>query len=187
MWKCALNTLSSAIEINKVIVERSVALETELSLKCAHCHMWLFTRHQAVSLLELVEAYSHTLNLAHASTHDLVSMRTCYQEIALAFMTAMSLSESSSTTTASTTSTSSTATITTKTKKINTQLVKATETVICALGMAQKVSNAMRNRMLLPGHKAIKSSQQTIAQKSPGFVQSDLLAYWVKFESFFIH
>lgn len=138
--------------------------------------MALFTRHQAVSLIELVDSYSHTMTLAHGSTHDLATLRTCYQEIALAFMTAMSLSESTSSATVA----GSTPGAANKPKKINTQLVKATETVICALGMAQKVSNVMRNRMLLPGHKSIKNAQQSIAKQSPGFVQCDLLAYWVR-------
>lgn len=168
LWRCAFNTLSGAIEINKVISERSIALEIELNLKCSHCLMSLFTRHQAVPLIECIEAYSQTMTLAYGSTHDLAVMRTCYQEIAVVFMTAMSVSESMSTNPGAN-----------KGKKINTQLVKATEAVICALGMAQKVSNAMRNRMLLPGHRAIKNAQQSMARQFPAFVQSDLLAYWV--------
>ena len=169
LWRCAFNTLSGAIEINKVIGERSIALEIELNLKCSHCLMSLFTRHQAVPLIECIEAYSQTMTLAYGSTHDLAVMRTCYQEIAAVFMTAMSVSESMMSTNAAAN----------KGKKINTQLVKATEAVICALGMAQKASNAMRNRMLLPGHRAIKNAQQSMARQFPAFVQSDLLAYWV--------
>lgn len=174
-WKQAQNIFSGALELNKVIAERSVALEIELNLKSSRCLVALYGKNQAVSLNDVVEAYIQTIALAHGSTHDLTIMRTCYQEIGLAFISTMAMIEAASTTSDGKGTTASTA----KGKRINTQLAKATEAAICALGMAQKVSNAMRNRMLLPGHRAIKNAQQSIARQSPAFVQFDLLAYWV--------
>ena len=175
-WKYALNTLTNGLEMNKVISERSVALEIELNQKRSRCLMSLFTRFQLGSLVDVIDSYSHTLTLCHASTHDLSTMRSCYQDMAFAFISTIASIEAAETAKSSTTSVAS---ATGAKKKINTQQVKATEAAICALGMAQKVSNAMRNRMLLPGHRAIKNAQQSIARQCPIFVQSDLLAYAV--------
>jgi hypothetical protein len=67
----------------------------------------------------------------------------------------------------------------TRAKKITSHMLKATEAALTALAYAIKTSNAMREKMLLPGHKEIKNMDSINATACPSFVSCDLLAYYV--------
>ena len=216
LWQHSLNVLSSGLEINKVICERSLCLEIELSYKYAHCIRELFMFYQLTTLNDVVEAYGYTINLIHHSNHDLNIIKNCYLELAIAFISTYDLSiimdsripgalannnpksaSSSSmanlpTTNAIFNPTNSTSSISslsstiqqqqrppTRPKKITTQMLKAVEASLTALTYAIKTSNAMREKMLLPGHKEIKNMESINAVRCPNFVSSDLLAYYV--------
>jgi hypothetical protein len=85
-WQHALTVLGSGFELNKVICERSLNLEIELSYKYAFCVKELFTTKQLGTLNDVVEAFGYTINLVHNSTHDLNIVKNCYLEIAVAFI-----------------------------------------------------------------------------------------------------
>ncbi len=86
IWIHSLNVLSSALELNKVICERSLCLEIELSYKYAHCIREIFMMNQLVTLSDVVDAYGYTLMLVFHSNHDLNIIKNCYLELAIAFI-----------------------------------------------------------------------------------------------------
>ena len=66
-----------------------------------------------------------------------------------------------------------------KVKKSNTQTIKAMEAALTALCFAIKSSNAINEKMLLPGHEVLKKMKSINVVKAPMFVASDLLGYYV--------
>ena len=97
-WQHALSVLATGIEINRVIVERNVMLEIELNFKHARCLRELFTSQNhphapspsptssLVTLSDVIDAYAHTIELLHYSSHDLKLIRSCYLELAITFI-----------------------------------------------------------------------------------------------------
>lgn len=191
-WKDSLNVLVSGLELNKVIVERSVSLEIETSYKYAHCVRELFLTRQIGTLSDVVESYAYTINLSHNSLHDLHLIKSCYQELAIAFISVFDANFSKDSTTtppnpstpvSNPTSQTGAKTTTTKAKpqasKLTTQIIKSTEAAMTALAYATKTSNSIREKLLLPGHKSIKSMNNINATNCPQFVSSDLIGYYV--------
>lgn len=160
------------------------------------------------SLSDVVDAYAYTITLAHNSMHDLGTIKQCYLDLATAFIStfdpSIALNESnnqnnsnnnippatpsvssstpSALATAAIPPSSSKPSVARPAKKITPQTVKATEAALTALAYATKTSNAMREKMLLPGHKSLRSLSTMNAPKSPCFVANDLLGYFVHAE-----
>ena len=133
----------------------------------------MFTKEQQGTLSDVVDAYAYTITLTHNSTHDLNIIKNCYLELAVVFISTFDTSvvyEPGSVVPSSSlppptpsvgTNATSTPTVPTSAKtsnarppkKITPQIVKATEAALTALAYAIKASDAMREKMLLPGHK----------------------------------
>jgi hypothetical protein len=199
-WHHAFNVIGMGLELNKVVCERSLNLEIELSYKYAHCIRELFMKEQLGTISDVVDAYAYTINLTHNSTHDLNIIKNCYLELSIAFISTFDssiaydtskinlfASNNSPPTPSVGTATTNTPTVPSSAKSVNTrpakkitpQTVKATEAALTALAYAIKSSNAMREKMLLPGHKSLRSLKSMNAIKSPNFVSNDLLGYYV--------
>jgi hypothetical protein len=84
-WQNALKTFYLALELNKVVVERSIGVEIELKYRIARCLRELLTKRQ-ISIKDVVEAYIDCIQLAYSSTHDLNFMKNCYLELSMGFI-----------------------------------------------------------------------------------------------------
>jgi len=67
------------------------------------------------------------------------------------------------------------------------QYKRAAEAALMALEMAVKCSRAMKEKMLLPGHKAIREMSSVCVTDGPIYVASDLLGKINFWSSFFYH
>ncbi|CAF0895808.1 unnamed protein product [Brachionus calyciflorus] len=192
LWEHALNVLASAIEINKVICERSLNLEIELNYKYSHCIRELFITRQVGTLTDVVESYGYTISLLNYSIHDLQLIKNCYLELAVAFISTFdttvtldtpvkkNLRETSfSVMTSATNTPLSSAKPGSKIRKTAGQSSRATEAALTALAYAIKTSNAIREKMLLSGNETIKNMPSINTTNCPKFVPNDLIAYHV--------
>ena len=171
----ALNVLYSGIALNKVMCERTINLEIELNYKYAYCLRELYMKYQTCTLNDVVEAYNYTINLIHNSTHDLNLIRSCYLELALTFISLYEPSVSLLNTIQHVAAGAAPKSA----KKVTLLARKAAEAVLIALVSSIKCSNALKEKMLLPGHKSIKEMSSIHVKNGPLFVASDLLGYFV--------
>jgi hypothetical protein len=183
-WQHALKVLASGLEINKVIAERSVNLEIELSYKYAHCVSELFINQQMTTLSDVVDAYCHTINLVYHSNHNLNLMRNCYIELAMAFISTFDSNILRNTNAVPNLPdlalpTNNLTVPKLRAKKTASQISKSIEAALVALSYSTKLAYAQKDKMLLPGHQAIRSMDNVNAENSPIFVSNDLLAYYV--------
>jgi len=166
-----------------VISERSINLEIELYYKQAYCLKELFTKHKLCSLLDVVEGYNCTINLAYNSSHDLAIIKNSYLELAVVFISVyeptigyvnapkefkvfqtsfnwMQLSSTAS-------------------KKKNPEYMISNEAALTAFNYLMKCFQAIKARTLLPGHQSIKDIAQMRVEDIPLFVANDLLGNYV--------
>ena len=181
----ALNVLCTGLELNKVICERSINLEIELSYRQAFCLKELFTKHKLGSLNDVVDAFNYAITLLHTSTHNLNYIKNCYLELAILFVTVFDPTitntrgaDQSPLLRGDNQIRPSKVTIT-KNKKVTPTMTKAMEAALTALHAALKSSNAIKEKMALPGHKSIKEMKSIVTVASPQFVAADLLGYYV--------
>ncbi|RNA01419.1 cilia- and flagella-associated 54, partial [Brachionus plicatilis] len=192
LWHHALNVLGSAIEINKVISERSINLEIELNYKYSHCIRELFITRQVGTLSDIVDSYGHTINLLNNSTHDLHLIKQCYLELAVGFISTFDSSvimdspcakaareTSLSILTSSSNTPSSSAKPASRSRKTAVQSSRAVEAALTALALAIRTSNAIKQKMLLSGNESIKNMASIQTSDCPIFVPNDLIAYHV--------
>lgn len=199
-WQHALSVLASALELNKVICYRSIGLEAELKYKYAHCLRQLFTTRQIGTLIDVFDAYNSALNLICNSYHDLGQIKSCFQELAIAFISVYDVDILSSNvghnrpsgpsqllnssldsfqTNQSNISSSNLSLATRQAKKNAVQASRAVDGALVALSLAIRTANAIKEKTLLPGHDEIKSMTQMNAINSPQFIGNDLLAYYI--------
>jgi hypothetical protein len=190
-WLDALNVLAIGYELNRVISERSLPLEIELSYKCAFCLTQLYycSANNNINFIDIIDLYSYTIHLTMNSNHDLSIIRSSYLQIAKLFVSTFDkeiISISNGTIDPSQTKNdrqssagSLKSTSKSNTSKITPQMIKAMDGASTALAFATKTSNAMREKTLLPGHKALKRMTNINTTGSPLFVANDLLAYYV--------
>lgn len=175
----ALNVLCTGLELNKVICERSINLEIELSYRQAFCLKELFTKHKLGSLADVVDAFNYAITLLHTSTHNLNYIKNCYLELAILFVSIFDPTITNIRTNQSKENQRPSKVTLIKNKKLTPSMMKAMEAALTALNAALKSSNAIKEKMLLPGHKSIKEMKSIVTEASPQFVASDLLGYYV--------
>ncbi len=171
----ALNVLSIGLELNKVISERSVNVEIEMSYKQAYCLKELYMKYKICTLNDVVDGFNYTIDLLFNSTHCLTLMKQCYLELAVTFISVLEpgivyFSQFKEVVVKSIIIQKST-----PLNKNSPQYKKAAESALTALEFAVKCSKAMKEKMLLPGHKAIKEMSSVYVTDGPIYVASDLL------------
>lgn len=164
---------NGALQLNKVITERSLSLEIELKYKYSRCLRELFKKRE-ISLRDVVESYLETIDLIYGSTHDLGLIKNCYLELSMAFIHLVDDTWSTLSTASATPSTASS-----RSRRTTTTQSKAIEGALICLTLATKASQSTKEKMLLPGHSALKQMDTLITQNSPLFVANDILAYYV--------
>lgn len=162
-WEHSLNVLGSAIEINKVISERSLNLEIELFYKYSYCMKQLFVSRKIGTLNDVVDSYGHTINLIQKSVHDLYLIKQCYLEIAVLFIFSFD------------------PTINLDSNKIETNQTpasksRAIEAALAALAFAVDTTHSMKEKMLLTGNEQLKNMASTNICDCPIFISNDLVA-----------
>jgi hypothetical protein len=163
-----------------VISERSINLEIELYSKQAYCLKELFTKHRLCSLLDVVDGYNHTINLAHNSSHDLATIKNAYLELAAVFISVfeptISYVNAPKEFTVFQTSFNWMQLSTAESKKQTPEYSIANEAALTAFNYLIKCFQAIKARRLLPGHQSIKELASMKVDDGPLFVASDLLA-----------
>jgi hypothetical protein len=172
LWQDALKIFFYTIELNKVITERSLSLEIELKYKYSRCLRELFVRKHC-HIKDVVDNYLEVINLCYYSTHDLILIKNCYLELSMAFIHLFNPSVVSGSQTPMIPPTPDS-----RLKK-NATTAKAIEGALICLTFATKVSQSIREKMLLPGHDTLKQMESVQAKNSPIFIANDLLAYFV--------
>ena len=130
----------------------------------------------------MVDAYANIIKLLYNSIHDLALTKQCYLELAIVFISVMEPSivhfgnfhDMA---------TGLKAASTLKNNPVNKgtpQYKKAAEAALTALEFAIKCTSAMKEKMLLPGHRSIKDAASVT--DGPVFVANDLLGYYVMAE-----
>ena len=175
----ALNVLCIGIELNKVMMERSISLEIELNYKQAYCLKELFMKHRMCSLTDVVDAYNNTINLTHNSTHDLTIIRDSYMELAIVFISIFEPTITYVNTPREfktfQTSFNWAQLSTTESKMKTDKAIKSIEAAFTAFNYIIRCSQTMKSKKLLPGHQSIKEISPKKFIDSPLFVANDLL------------
>lgn len=128
-------------------------------------------KHKISTLNDVMDAFNYTIFLAFNSTHCLATMKQCYLEVAIVFISVFepsiiyfnSMKELVK------------SMMKNALNKNSPQYKKAAEAALTSLEFAIKCSNAMKEKMLLPGHKAIKAMKSINVTDGPMYVASDLL------------
>ena len=171
LWENSLNVLGSAIEINKVISERSLNIEIELFYKYSFCMKELLLTRKIGTLYEVVNSYGHTINLIQNSVHDLYLIKQCYLEIAVLFIFSFDHSIISDSLAFKNDTFLNTLNSASK--------YRAIEAAITALAFSIDTTKALREKMLLSGNELLKNLPLNTMSSCPIFIANDLIANYL--------